>query len=205
MLRIYRFVRIALPLAALAGLSAGCASTNIQAQWTDPQFANHALQGAQVMVRCEARETALRQICLQQLSDQVRAAGALPVPAPDTASAEAGQSDAPVLDAARSSGARAVLTARVAPGAAVAAPRPQVGFGVGSWGGSVGTSVGVSVPVGQQRVNTAYTADMVLTDVASGKIMWTSTISTPASSNVNAQLADLAKSGVEAAKKAGVF
>ena len=87
----------------------------------------------------------------------------------------------------------------------MAAPRPQVGFGVGSWGGSVGTSVGVSVPVGQQRVNTAYTADMVLTDVASGKIMWTSTISTPASSNVNAQLADLAKSGVEAAKKAGVF
>jgi hypothetical protein len=200
-----RLVRLALPVAATALLVTGCAATNIQAQWTDPQFANHSLQGANVLVRCEARETALRQICVQQVSEQVRAAGALPVAAAADGSAGDTTASDDALAAARTLGARAVLTSRIAPGAAVAAPRPQVGFGVGSWGGSVGTSVGVSVPVGGQRVNTAYTADMALTDVASGKLMWSGTLSAPASSNVNAQLADLAKSGVEAAKKAGVF
>jgi hypothetical protein len=193
--------------AGLPLLLSACASTNIQAQWTNPQFANRSLQGATVMVRCDARETAIRQICLDQLSQQLRAAGAVPVAAPEAAGApaDANAANAAALDAARAHSARAVMSARIAPGAAVAAPRPQVGFGVGSWGGNVGTSVGVSVPVGAQRVNTSYTGDLVLTDVETGKVIWTSTISTPASSDVNGQVAQLAKSGVEAAKKAGVL
>jgi hypothetical protein len=191
-------------LAALALLAGGgCASSNVKAQWTDPQFANHPLQGATVLVRCDARETVLRQVCLEQMSQQLRAAGALPVTAQDASS------DAPLAgdgrEAARATNARAVLTSRIAPGASVAAPRPTIGFGVGSWGGNVSTGVGVNVPVGEQRVNTSYMADMVLTDVESGKVMWTSSVATPASSNVNAQVADLAKSGVEAAKKSGLF
>jgi hypothetical protein len=109
------------------------------------------------------------------------------------------------LSAAREAGARAVLTSRIAPDATVVSPRPSIGIGVGSWGGSVGSSVGVSVPVGGERVNTAYGADLVLTDVASGRMMWTSKITTPASRDVNAQLAKLAKSGVDAAKQAGLF
>jgi hypothetical protein len=36
-------------------------------------------------------------------------------------------------------------------------------------------------------------------------VMWTSTIATPASRDANAQVASLAKSAVEAAKKAGLF
>lgn len=189
-------------LAAPLLLAAGCASSDIRAQWTDPQFANRPLQGATVMVHCEAREMALRQVCLDEVSEQVRAAGAVPVPAPDSA---AGEGDAQMLDAARSAGARAVLAARIAPGQTVATPRSRVGFGVGTWGGNVGTSVGVGVPVGSQRVDTSYTADMALTEVASGKLMWTSTLATPASRDFNAQVAQLAKSGVEAAKQAGLF
>jgi hypothetical protein len=54
-------------------------------------------------------------------------------------------------------------------------------------------------------VDTSYGADLVLTDVASGQMMWTSSIATPASRDVNAQVASIAKVAVEAAKKAGLF
>ena len=193
--RIVLLVLLALP----ALLAAGCASNDIRAQWTDPQFANRPLQGATVMVLCEARETAIRRVCADQLSQQLRVAGANPVTAPDPLG---GGSPG---DEARALGAKAVMRSSIAPGAAVASPRPQIGIGVGSWGGNVGSSVGVSVPVGGQQVNTSYAADMVLTDVASGQVMWTSTIATPASRDANAQVASLAKSAVEAAKKAGLF
>ena len=141
------------------------------------------------------------------MSEQLRAVGAAPlVPDPEAGQAAPAEGDAAsARAAARKAGARAVLTARIAPGPAVAASRPQIGFGMGNWGGNVGTSVGVSVPVGQERVDTAYTGDLVLTDVASGKVMWTANVQTPASRDVNAQVAELAKSGLEAAQKAGVF
>jgi hypothetical protein len=189
--------------ALAAVLVAGCASSNIKAQWTDPQFANRPLQGATVLVRCDARQTVLRQVCFEQVSQQLRAAGAVPVTPADTASPAAAEGDG--REAARAANARAVLTSRIAPGAAVAAPRPTIGIGIGSFGGNVSTGVGVNVPVGQQQVNTSYTADMVLTDVETGRVMWTSSVATPASRDVNAQVAELAKSGLEAAKKSGLF
>ena len=204
MIQFQRLSAAALRSAALALpalLAAGCASSNIQAQWTDPEFANRSLQGAKVLVRCEAREMAIQRICAEQLGQQVRAAGAQPV----TVSGEPGAAEEATLNAAREQGAKAVLVSRIAPDATVVAPRPTIGFGVGSWGGSTGGSVGVSVPVGGERVNTAYAADMVLTDVGSGRVMWTSRVTTPAARDVNAQVAKLTKSGVDAAKQAGVF
>ena len=193
-------------LVGAAVLSGGCAS-NIKAQWTDPQFAHRPLRGASVLVQCEARETAVQRICVEQMSEQLRAVGAAPV-VPDQGAGQGSPAEADAAserEAARQAGAQALLTAKLVPGPAVAASRPQIGFGMGNWGGNVGTSVGVSVPVGQERVNTPYTADMVLTDVASGKVMWTANVQTPASRDVNAQVAELAKSGLEAAQKAGVF
>jgi hypothetical protein len=46
---------------------------------------------------------------------------------------------------------------------------------------------------------------MVLTDAATVKLMWSSKITSPASQNLNAQMGDLARVGVEAAQKAGFF
>ena len=63
----------------------------------------------------------------------------------------------------------------------------------------------VSVPVGGAGVSTGYAANMVLTDVATGRVMWTSKVTAPASLDVNAQIGQLAKAGVEAAQKAGLF
>jgi hypothetical protein len=185
----------------------GCATTSIQAQWTDPEFTNQPLHGGTVLVRCDAEETALRRICADQLVQQLEAAGARAVPAADRSTAERGGSraDDATLEAARSVGAMAVLTASVVPDATVANYGPTFGIGVGSWGGDVSTGVGVSVPVGGTGVSTAYAADMVLTDVATGRVMWTSRISAPASRDAGAQMAKLAQVGVQAAKASGLF
>lgn len=203
-------------LCALGGLLVGgCASTNIQAQWTDPQFADHSLRGAKVLVVCNANEIAIKRICEDQLSGQVAASGATPVTGSGSNNPTTGA--APItpelLAAARSAAAKAILTSTIAPDATIINPGPTVGFGIGGFGGSggwhsgggVGTSVGVSMPVGGGGVTTAYAANMVLTDVASGRMMWTSKVTAPASKDVGAQIGKLAKTGVEAAQKAGLF
>ena len=46
---------------------------------------------------------------------------------------------------------------------------------------------------------------MVLTDVASVRVMWTGTITAPPSDDVDGQIRELARVGVEAAQKAGFF
>jgi hypothetical protein len=78
---------------------------------------------------------------------------------------------------------------------------------VGWFGGGTvtGGSVGIGFPIGGGQATTGYAADMVLTDVATVRLMWTSKVTTPASQNVSAQMGELARVGVEAAQKAGFF
>jgi hypothetical protein len=195
-------------LAALLGLTlSGCGGNPIRAQWTDPTFPKGSLKGARVLVVCDAGVVALRKICEQEVGQQLAAAGVAPVGRPEGATTGA-PADPALLAAAREAGAAAVLRASIRPDKTVVNPSPTIGIGIGSWGGwssSVGGSVGVSMPVGSPGVTTAYAAEMTLTDVGSGKLIWTSTATTRASSNDEAQVASLARAGVNAAKSAGVF
>ena len=188
----------------------GCGGNPIRAQWTDPAFTKGSLKGAKVLVLCDAGVIALRRICEQEVSQQLTGAGVTPVIAPDlTAGAESGaQADPAILAAAREASAAAVFRSSIRPDKTVVSPQPTVGIGIGSWGGwsgGVGGSVGVSMPVGSPGVDTFYAAEMTLTDVASGKLIWTSTATGRASSNPDTQVANLARAGVSAAKGAGVF
>jgi hypothetical protein len=201
---------IAAMVAVSAILSSGCASNNIQAEWTDPEFAGHSLRGEKVLVVCDAREAAVKRLCQDQMTARLAASGAIPVSAPESDKLAGGASPIgeDTLAAARSAGAKAVWTATVAPDATVVTPGPTVGFSIGGFGGyspSVGAGMGVAVPVGNERVSTAYAANLVLTDVASGRMMWTSKVTTPASQDVTGQVGKLAQTGVEAAQKAGVL
>ena len=63
----------------------------------------------------------------------------------------------------------------------------------------------MSAPIGGTRVDYAYGANMVLTDVASSKLMWTMKAVAPASQDVIGQIRQLAKIGVEEGHKAGMF
>jgi hypothetical protein len=197
-------------LAATTVVIAGCASTKVVAEWSDPQFAGRSLKGEKVLVVCDANETVIRRICQDQLAAYLTASGAVPVSGPADLTVGPPPANDKTLAAARSAGAKAILGSTIVPDATVVNPGPSVGFslggfGFGGGGGGVGAGVGVGVPVGSAQAITGYASDLVLTDVATGRLMWTSKVTAPASQDVGRQIGELAKAGVEAAQKAGLF
>jgi hypothetical protein len=200
-------------IAALLGpaLLAGCATTQVNVQWTEPEFKGRSLRGEKVLVVCDAPDIATQRVCQEQLAAQLRSAGAVPV-----ISANAGLTAGPpptndaTLVAARGAGAKAIFGATVGVDVTVVSPGPSIGIGIGGFGGSgggtvVGSSVGIGFPIGGGQATSGYAASMVLTDAATVKLMWSSKVTTPASSNVTAQMGELARVGVEAARGAGFF
>ena len=192
----------ALPLALV-----GCASTVVDTQWRNVELPASYLRGATVMVSCETRDEILRRICEEQVSADLSARGARPVlPAPGTVAAvQPGVADAQYLPAARDSGAKAVFSVTVGASSTTVSPGVMVSIGGFGFGRNSGGGVGVAAPIGGGQVSNGYSASGRVTDVASGRLMWTARASTPPSSDVNAQLADLSKSVLDAAGKAGLF
>jgi len=78
-----RGLAAALLIGAGAGMMAGCETTQVAVQWSNPEFAGRALRGEKVLVVCEAPDIALRQVCQQQVAAQLQASGAMPVISPD--------------------------------------------------------------------------------------------------------------------------
>lgn len=197
--------------AALAALllAAGCASPEVGAQWSDPAFQGRSLRGATLLVVCEAVDQAARRICQDQLAAQVTAYGATPRIAGEIANPTPGREQSPsaYLPAARNAGAQAVLSAAVVsdPSPAVRSG-PSVGVGLGGWGGGrVGGGIGISFPFGGSKVENGLGLNGALTDVASGKLMWSARASAPAGDDTGKQLDQLARTTLEAASKAGFF
>jgi len=200
-------------IAALLGpaLLAGCATTQVNVQWTEPEFKGRSLRGERVLVVCDAPDVATQRVCQEQVAARITAAGATPV-----ISQNAGLTAGPpptndaTLVAARGAGAKAIFGITVGVDVTVVNPGPSVGIGVGGFGGSgggsvFGSSVGIGIPIGGGQATSGYAASMVLTDAATVKLMWSSKVTTPASSNVTAQMGELARVGVEAARGAGFF
>lgn len=203
-----RFPLVAASAMAAALLCAGCASTRLDAQWVDPQLKSVTpLRGAKVLVACESYETVVKQICLDSLIAEVTARGATPVTAPEVVNPEPGRPipDDRYFSAARNAGARAVLSATVVLAARDVSQPFQIGIGGFGWGGSGSAGVGVSMPVGGGQPTAGYAIDSHITDVASGRLMWSAKASTPPSSDINAQLSSLAKMTIGAAEKSGLF
>ncbi|MEO8155682.1 MAG: hypothetical protein ABI605_21670 [Rhizobacter sp.] len=187
-------------------LMAGCATRPLDAQWADPQLASgNPLRGARVLVVCEAQDLVLRRVCQDQMGAQILAAGATPVAAPD-AEANAAGNAAQYVAAAKAAGAKAVMVTTLSQDSSVAKPGFSIGFGLGGGlgGGGFG-GLGVSAPIGGTRVATGYAANSTITDAESGRLVWTARASTPPSDDLNAQVADLAKTMVAGAGKAGLF
>jgi hypothetical protein len=202
---------VAAALLASSGLFiAGCASIRVEAEWVDPQFAGRSLRGAKVLVVCDAAETVVKRICQDTVAAQVAAVGATPITGSEDLTAGPPPANDRTLAAARGAGAVAVLGTSIAPDVTVAGAGPSVGFGIGGYGGSggrgsVGVGVGIGLPVGGGQVDTAYAANMTLTDVATVRLMWTSKVTTPTGHDIRTQIGELARVGVEAAQKAGIF
>jgi len=193
--------------AALPLIFAGCASTVVDTQWRNVELPANYLRGATVMVSCETRDQMLRRICDEQVAAELSAHGAVPVfAAPGTVAAiEPGVADAQYLPAARGSGAKAVFSVTVGASSTSVSPGVMVSVGGFGFGRNSGAGVGVAAPVGGGQVSNGYSANGRVTDVASGRLMWSARASTPPSDDVNAQVADLSKSVLDAAGKAGLF
>ena len=77
------------------------------------------------------------------------------------------------------------------------------GFGYGSRGGGVG--VGVSAPVGGGQVTMGYAASGRVTEVGTGRLVWSASASTTPSSEIELQVSELSKTVLDAAQKSGLF
>jgi hypothetical protein len=199
-------LRVALAATVLT-LMAGCASTRLDAQWADPQLSPGLLRGAKVLVACEAYEPVVKRLCLDQMAAELTAHGAAPVLAADVPNSTPGRPvpEDQLLGAARLAGAKAVWSTTMQ----IADQSQGSGFsvGLGGFGGGsrVGGGVGVSLPVGGGQGNNGYAANGKLTDVSSGRVLWTAKASAPPSADVNAQVGELARTVLGAADKAGLF
>lgn len=193
---------------AAVGLLAGCATPKVDTQWSDPQFSGQSLRGQRLYVVCEAPDEALARQCQDKLAAEAVALGATAVPSPGREAAapgRAGTSDA-YLAPAREARTRAVLMTSIGPAAQTVRPGPSIGLGIGGFGGGrVGGGLGISLPIGGSSVSTSYGANTLLTDVASGRLMWTANTSAPSSSDPAGQVGDLVKAAMDGAKKAGFF
>jgi hypothetical protein len=194
--------------AAVALLLAGCASTRLDAQWTDPQAGAMAMRGGRVLVACEAYEPVVKRLCQEQMAARLQSAGAQPVLAPESPQSTPGRpvGDDQLLATARANNARGVLLTTMTI-AGSAAPSSGMSVGLGGFGGGrhVGGGIGVSLPIGGVQSQDAYSANSKLVDVGSGRMIWSAKATTPTSTDVKQQVSDLARTVFESAQKAGLF
>ncbi len=209
-------------------LVAGCASTQIDAQWIDPQYAKQSLQGTTVLVACDAQDTTVRLLCESKFAARLSALGAKPLSAPKLAAvtsagetpvgatpsnaAPGGEANAAALRAAaKEIGARSVLQVSLRHDYSAPSATPSFSFGIGGFGGSgggsrggVGGGVGVAVPVGATG-GAGMAGNSTLVDVASGRVIWSARATAPASSDMSAQVEELAAVSINALQQAGLF
>lgn len=199
------------PLLAVLAL-AGCATTQIDAQWANPDYKGRSLRGTPVLVACEAPDLTVQRICEDRLSAEVATLGGTAIRSSQlqAAATAPGAGNDPYMAAAQRIGARAIVRTTLAIGAVAAQPGPQIGIGVGGgsggygggWGGGFG---GISFPVGGARVTNAYTGETAVIDPANGAIMWSGRASSPATADVSQQIAEIATTTAGALQQAGLF
>jgi len=209
-------ISLARPLAAgLVALLVGCATTQMNAEWRDPAFTAGLLKGARVLVVCRGPDETVRRVCEDQWSSQLGTKGvavqtSYSIPGFPWAS---GDTSDEMRAAVRASGVAALASMSLYPSdVAVVSPGAQVGVGIGgsSGGGyrgggfSVG-GIGITLPIGGATATQGLAASSSLVNVASGKLVWSGSASTPASADVLAQVSALTQVTIEAIRKAGLI
>ena len=207
-----RLLRVLPPV--LAALFAGCATTGMNAQWTNPEFAGGSLAGQRVLVLCQARDDTLRRVCEERWTSGLAAHGVTGIPGYSLAGFGPGGAATPeeIANAGRAQGATAVASTQLMfSDVAVVNPGPQVGFGLG--GGSGGYrgggisfgGIGLSFPVGGATATRSLDSSTALVDLASGKVIWSGSATTSATGDTAAQIDALTRTTLEALKNAGLI
>jgi hypothetical protein len=207
----HRALRRGLVAIGVALLLAACATPQMEAQWRDPQLGAKALQGRTVLVVCRGLDLTLERICEDQLAADAQAIGVRVVRAEVVRDAPADPNAATelLLKAARSVRADAVLAMTLERGNLVVAPSGgSVGIGVGGssggWGSRTSGGVGISLPIGGAS-GPALAASTSLTDVGSGKLVWSGRARGSGTVNEAGQVGEVSRLTADALKAAGLF
>ena len=201
--------------AALAAVTlAACATTQMDAQWANPEFKGRPLRTEKVLVSCRAEGETLRRICEEEVAAQVKLYGMSPVLG--AAMKELGDASvpppAPELAAARAAGAGAVVSVVLfaAPGSVGYGPTVGIGVGGGSGGGYrgggwSGGGVGISFPItGASTGSWQLAADTSLLDGPTGTMAWSGRIRAPGG-DARAQMAEIARLALTSMRASGVW
>lgn len=201
--------RVGLTIAAAAGalMLSACATTSMDAQWTNPDYSGRNVRGGTVLVACEAEDLTLQRICEDQLAAAVSARGAkatlnsqLSAPTAPPAGND------PYLAAAKRIGARAVVRMTLSSGQPVAVNSgPSIGIGIGGGSGRIGGGAGIGFPIGGSRVSQAYAAETALIDPSNGATMWSGRASSSTAQSSTEQISELAQTTVEALQGTGLL
>lgn len=197
--------RVSISAAAL--LLTACATTHMDAQWTNPDYSGRNVRGGSVLVACEAQDLTLQRVCEDQLAAAVSARGAKATLNSQLAAAPVtGTGTDPYLAAAKRVGARAVVRMTLNSGQPVAVDSgPSIGFGLGGGSGRFGGGAGLSFPIGGSRVSQAYAAETALIDSATGATMWSGRASSSTAQNATAQITELTQATIEALRTSGML
>ena len=203
---------IRLLLVSTAVALSACATTRMDAQWTNPDYQGRNVRGASVLVACEAPDLTLQRICEDQLAAAVSSRGAKPtLNSQLTPAGSPPAGNDPYLAAAKRVGARAIVRMTVSSGQPVAVESgPSIGIGVGGAsggyrGGGFGGGVGIGFPIGGARVSQAFGAETALIDPANGATMWSGRASSTTAQNVTGQISELAQTTIEALQGTGLL
>ena len=164
------------------------------------------LQGAKVLVLCDAYDVAVQRICQDQLLREVAAKGATPVTLPaGTVLLNDRDLDGQLVESASVLDATAIFTMTLTPAASNADSGVTLGIGGFSFGRGGGGGVGFSAPIGGGGGSTGFAASGRVTDVRGNRIVWTATLVASPSADLNVQLRGLAHSMLDDAQSAGLF
>ena len=187
----------------------GCSSAPQQvAQWADPAVGREArlLRGEKVVIACDAYDLTMQRICEHRLFNEVLAKGAFPVRiTAGTALLNDRALDGQLVADATKQGAKAIFTMTLTPANSDAGSGVSLGIGGFSFGRGGGGGIGLSVPVGREGVATGFAASGRVTATGSNRMIWSASLLSSPSSDLDAQFATLSKSMVELAQGAGLF
>ncbi len=193
-------------LAAGTLLAAGASTPQLDTQRADLGLGAHSalLHGAKVLVACDAFDVAVRQVCQDQLASEVVARGATPVfVAAGTQLLTDRAIDGRLLPGAKTADAKPVLVVSLTPSTVDVDSRPSLSIGGFAFGRRSAVGVGVSAPIGGGRVATGFQANGRLTDVPTGRQVWTASAAAAPSSDLDAPFAALAETVLDSADGAG--
>jgi len=203
-----------LPLLLLAAVIAGCATTEMTAQWKDPAYSS-TLTGSRVLALCQARDDTLRRVCEDQWATQLAAQGVAGIRSYSLLGFPPGGAANPeeMAMAGRENGATVVASTQlIVSDFAVVNPGPQVGFGLGGGsgggyrGGGFGVGgIGLSFPVGGATTTRSLGSSTSLVDLASGAVIWSGSATTSASGDMTSQVGALTQVTIDALQKAGLI